>query len=94
MGEIPIDVEVAYATAERQLIVPVRLAPGATAGEAVRISGILHQFPEIDGNEWSVGVFGRICAQERLLEPGDRVEIYRPLLSDPKEKRRLRAARA
>jgi putative ubiquitin-RnfH superfamily antitoxin RatB of RatAB toxin-antitoxin module len=86
-------VEVAFATPERQLIVPVEVPAGTTAIEAVRLSGIEEQFPEIDLATNRMGVFGKLCKPERLLAPGERVEIYRPLKADPKAVRRERAAR-
>ncbi len=86
-------VEVAFATPERQLIVPVEVPVGTTAIEAVRLSGIEEQFPEIDLEKNRMGVFGKLCKPERSLAPGDRVEIYRPLKADPKVVRRERAAK-
>ncbi len=86
-------VEVAFATLERQLIVPVEVPVGTTAIEAVRLSGIEEQFPEIDLAKNRMGVFGKLCKPERPLAPGDRVEIYRPLKADPKVVRRERAAK-
>jgi putative ubiquitin-RnfH superfamily antitoxin RatB of RatAB toxin-antitoxin module len=89
-----IDVEVAYATPERQLIVPVEVPAGASAIEAIRLSGIEEQFPEIDLTTQRIGVFGKLCKPERVLARGERVEIYRPLKADPKAVRRARAAQA
>ncbi len=89
-----IDVEVAYAQPDRQVIVPLRLSVGITAREAVRQSGLLERFPEIDGRKLSIGVFGTAVSPCAPLAQGDRVEIYRPLQVDPKEARRLRAARS
>jgi putative ubiquitin-RnfH superfamily antitoxin RatB of RatAB toxin-antitoxin module len=86
-------VEVAFATPERQLILPVEVPAGTSAIEAVRLSGIEEQFPEIDLAKNRMGVFGKLCKPERLLAPGDRVEIYRPLKADPKVVRRERAAK-
>jgi len=87
-----IDVEVAYATPEEQAIVPVKLAAGATVGEAIEASGILRRFPEIDLATTKVGIFGRAVTLDQALRARDRVEIYRPLIADPKEVRRKRAA--
>ena len=64
---------------------------GATAMDAIRASGVLEGFPEIDVGAGSIGVWGRVCAAEMLLKEGDRVELYRPLAMDPNEARRLRA---
>ena len=87
-----IDVEVIYALAEKQVLVRLRLPAGATVEEAVRRSGLLEKFAEIDPAGGKVGVFGRLAPLDRVLEAGDRVEIYRPLLADPKEVRRRLAA--
>lgn len=84
-------VEVAYACTDAQLIVEVEVEEGATIGQAIHQSGILQKFPEIDLAKNKVGIFGR---QVSLLEPlraGDRVEIYRGLIADPKLARRLKA---
>lgn len=88
-----IHVEVAYARADVQCVIPLQVCRGATVGEAIRASGILERFPEIDPERHRVGVFGRLTRRDRLLEAGDRVEIYRPLVADPKTARRARAAR-
>lgn len=85
-------VEVAYARPERQLILAVAVPAGTTAAEAVRLSGIEEQFPEIALDKNRLGVFGKLCKADRLLNAGDRVEIYRPLLADPRAARRERAA--
>lgn len=87
-----IEVEVAYALPERQLILKVEVPLGASAIEAVRLSGIEEQFPEIELGKNRLGVFGKLCKPERMLQPGDRVEIYRPLIVDPRAARRELAA--
>jgi hypothetical protein len=86
-----ISVEVAYALPEAQFLVRVQLPPQATVRVAIERSGLLCRFPEIDLEKSRVGVFGRPCAADTVLADGDRVEIYRPLLADAKERRRLRA---
>ena len=88
-----ITVEVAYALPDRQLILELSVAPGTTLEQAIRASGILEQFPEIDLTRNKVGVFGKPDSLDALLRSGDRVEIYRPLIADPKEVRKQRAAR-
>jgi uncharacterized protein len=85
-------VEVAYATPERQLILELEVPAGTTAIEAVRLSGIEEQFPEIAPGKCRIGVFGKLCKNDRPLLAGDRVEIYRPLLVDPRVARRELAA--
>jgi putative ubiquitin-RnfH superfamily antitoxin RatB of RatAB toxin-antitoxin module len=89
----PLTVEVAYALPRRQLILALQVGEGTTVEQAVRASGILGQFPEIDLNNSKVGIFGKPCKLTDTLRPGDRVEIYRPLLADPKEVRKQRAAK-
>ena len=84
-------VEVAYALPNQQLIIPVQVAPEANAEVAVRKSGILAKFPEIDLNVNQIGVFGKLIRLDTPLRNLDRVEIYRPLIADPKEVRKQRA---
>lgn len=85
-------VEIAYALPEQQLIIPVRIAEGTTAESAIRASGILEKFPEIDLGVNKIGIFGKLNKLDTVLRHLDRVEIYRPLIADPKEVRRQRAA--
>ena len=93
MAEALIDVEVAYATPEQQMIVALKIPEGATAGDAINASGLLNRFPEIDGTDIKSGIFGGVCKLDQQLKQADRVEIYRPLIHDPKEARRQRAAK-
>jgi len=93
MGKNKIGVEVVYALPNDQQIFSTKVAEGATVGEAIRDSGILERYSEINlGTVNKVGIFGKLCKQDRVLNEGDRVEIYRPLIADPKEVRRKRAA--
>lgn len=96
LNQPTLSVEVAYATPEKQLILPVRVLPGTTLFDAVVQSKIWHQFEGLDIDSAPMGVFGKPerKPKERILEDGDRVEIYRPLLVDPKEVRKRRAAKA
>lgn len=87
-----ITVEVAYARPERQWLLPVVVAAGTTARDAIEQSGILAQCPEIDLGQNRIGIFGREVPLEQVLTAGERVEIYRPLLADPKDVRRRLAA--
>jgi putative ubiquitin-RnfH superfamily antitoxin RatB of RatAB toxin-antitoxin module len=89
--EPDMEVEVAYATPECQLIVNVKLPRGATAGQAIDASGIREEFPQIEARPL-VGIFSRKVSLDYVLSAGDRVEIYRPLIADPKEVRRKKAA--
>ena len=85
-------VEVAYALPNQQLIIPVQVAPEANAKAAIQKSGILIKFPEIDLGIHQIGVFGKLIRLDTPLRNLDRVEIYRPLIADPKEVRKQRAA--
>ncbi len=85
------NVEVAYATPEKQLILVVPFEEGLTAARAIELSGMLVRFPVIDLDNSAVGVFSKPCKLDTPLRVGDRVEIYRPLIADPKEIRRQRA---
>lgn len=93
-GQEPVQmkVEVAYALPEQQVILEVMVDPGATAEQAVELSGILKQFPDIDLSVNKVGIFGKLGKKTAELKAGNRVEIYRPLIADPKEVRRKREA--
>ncbi len=84
-------VEVAYALPEQQVILVVEVPKTCTIEEAILICGILEQFPDIDLAKNKVGIFSKLCLLDTPLRAGDRVEIYRPLLIDPKEIRRQRA---
>lgn len=84
-------VEVVYALRDRQYLLQVTLVRGATVRQAVERSGILQRCPEIDLAGTTLGIFGRIATPDAKLRNGDRVEIYRPLIADPKQTRRMRA---
>jgi putative ubiquitin-RnfH superfamily antitoxin RatB of RatAB toxin-antitoxin module len=83
--------EVTYALSQSQVLLEVRVPAGATVKAAILRSGILDRF-DIDLAVNKVGVFGKLCPLERVLQDGDRVEIYRPLVADPKDVRRRLAA--
>src|SRR5690606_35948461 len=96
-----ITVEVAYARPDKQKIIELLVEPGTTAYVAACKSGIIEIFPEINLETAKMGIFGVALGTKGLkppreyeLSPGDRVEIYRPLISDPKEVRRKRAEKA
>ncbi|MCE0761084.1 RnfH family protein [Marinobacter sp. G11] len=86
-------VEVAYARPDKQQIVPVKVPEGVTALEAVKLSGIVDIFPEIEPDAIDMGVFGKVIKDpaSHELREGDRVELYRPLKIDPKQARLNRA---
>ena len=92
MSNESINVEVAYALPEKQLIRAVNVDEGTALGAAIVQSGIMMDFPELELEEAKVGIFGKVAAMTTVLSDGDRVEIYRPLIADPKEVRRQRAA--
>ena len=96
MVEPVIVIEVVYAAVDRQLLRTLSVPEGTTVREAVLKSGIGDEFPELDLSDCPLGIFGKVVAdpQVRLIQAGDRIEIYRRLLADPKEVRRLRAAKA
>lgn len=87
-----INVEVAYAEPDKQLILPVNIDVGTTVGGAIVQSGIMMKFPDLDIENSKVGIFGKATKMTTVLQDTDRVEIYRPLIADPKEVRRKRAA--
>jgi putative ubiquitin-RnfH superfamily antitoxin RatB of RatAB toxin-antitoxin module len=97
----PITVEVAFALPDKQKIIEVLVEPGTSAYDAVVKSRIVEEFPEIDLEQAKMGIFGQTLGtkglagpKEQVLHEGDRVEIYRPLIADPKEVRRKRAEKA
>lgn len=91
MDEALITVEVAYALSDNQLIIPVQVPQQSSIEAAIHASGILQKFPEIDLNMHKVGVFGKLAKLNAHIRHLDRIEIYRPLIADPKALRRKRA---
>ena len=89
-----ITIEVAYADTRSQTILRLRVKSGTTVGEAIKQSGVLEQYPEIDLGLNKVGIFGKLARTDTLLRDHDRVELYRALIADPKEARRRRAQAA
>jgi len=85
-----IDITVSYATPDQQVEIPLQVEESCTVALAIQRSGILEQFPEIRLADVSVGIHSRKVLLDSLLQEDDRVEIYRPLLIDPKQARRLR----
>ena len=86
-----INVEIVYALPHEQALLKLKLPAGATVAEAVRASGIAEKHPEIDLAQNKLGIFGKLTKADTVLRDRDRVEIYRPLVADPKEIRRKRA---
>lgn len=91
MSATLLEVEVVYATPGRQARYALRVEEGTTLADAIRASGVLEAFPEIDFAHNRVGIFGMLAKSSDVLRDGDRIEIYRPLSADPKEARRERA---
>ena len=87
-----IQVEVTYALPERQEVVKLKLPEGATLQQAVEASGLLARYPQIDLDKGKFGIYGKLARLDAGLRDRDRVEIYRPLIADPKEVRKQRAA--
>jgi putative ubiquitin-RnfH superfamily antitoxin RatB of RatAB toxin-antitoxin module len=85
-----LSIEVCYALPEGQTLVAVDLPEGATLQQALDASGILQRYPQIDLGTQKVGVFGKLKPLDAVLADHDRVEIYRPLLVDPKVSRQRR----
>lgn len=93
MAEQPssIHVQVCYVTPDVQILRDLRMVAGATIQDAIRECGVLEDRPEINLPSARVGVFGKLKNLDTALREGDRVEIYRDLIADPKETRRRRA---
>ena len=85
-------VEVAYALSNKQGLISIEVENGTTLKEAVLVSGILDTYKEIDLYKDRVGIFSKFATLETILREKDRVEIYRPLIADPKKVRKERAA--
>jgi putative ubiquitin-RnfH superfamily antitoxin RatB of RatAB toxin-antitoxin module len=90
--DVRICIEVCYALPARQELVTLQLEKDATVLQAIRASGLLARYPEIDLEINKVGVFAKLVKLDTPLRDHDRIEIYRPLIADPKEVRRQRAA--
>lgn len=86
-----ITIEIVYALAHEQTLLKQQLPAGVTVAEAINASGILQKHPDIDLAKNKLGIFGKLTKADAVLRDKDRVEIYRPLIADPKEVRRQRA---
>jgi len=87
-----INVEIAYALPEVQRIISLQVKEGIELADAVKASGMLEEFPDINLDTDKVGIFGKLKKSNTALREGDRVEIYRKLIADPKQVRKDRAA--
>ena len=85
-------IELIYALPEKQQMLSLQLPAGSTVRGAIDASGLLQKYPEIDLARNKIGIFGKLSKPDALLRDQDRVEIYRPLIADPKEVRKQRAA--
>ena len=86
-------VEVAYALEKKQTLLELEVSEGTTLKQAVELSGIIDIYPQIDLTKDKTGIFGKIAKLDTVLREKDRVEIYRPLIADPKQVRKERAAK-
>jgi uncharacterized protein len=86
-----INVEVVYALARMQELVRLKLPGGSTVQQAVESSGLLQKHPDLDPSQMKLGIYGKLAKGDTALRDRDRVEIYRPLIADPKEIRKKRA---
>jgi uncharacterized protein len=91
MSDEKIYVELVYALPAEQILLKSEVPKGTTIAEAIRLSGILDKFPGIDLEKGKFGIFGKLSKVDTVLREKDRIEIYRPLIADPKEVRRKRA---
>jgi len=87
----PLQIEIAYAEPQRALVKAFRVEPGARVADALQLAALDADFAGIDVLNRPCGIFGRVTRTDRILEDGDRIEIYRPLAADPKAARRARA---
>lgn len=86
-------VSVVYALPDRQIVRELELPEGETVDAALRQSGLLQEFPGIAPAITALGIYGKAATGDTVLQPGDRVEIYRPLSVEPKTARRLRSSK-
>ncbi len=84
------NVGICYAEADRQVWLRLETPEGSTVEQAIRHSGILKRFPEIDLQIQKIGIFGKLVKLDAQVKEGDRIEIYRPIIADPKTVRRRR----
>jgi uncharacterized protein len=89
-----IAIAVVCATPAKQLLVRLNVRPGTTARQAIETAMIADEFPDLDISRLTLGIYGEVVADDCILQPGDRVEIYRPLINEPRKQRRLQVARA
>ncbi len=88
-----IKVEVVYALPDNQLVLPVAVESGATVRDAIEVSGLQARIPELDLETNKVGIYGKVSKLDHVLRDGDRVEVYRALIADPKAAKKKKAAK-
>ncbi len=86
-----ISIEVVYALPHEQILLKLQLPQHTTVAEAIRLSGVMEKYPDIDMDKNKFGIYGKLTRADVVLRDKDRIEVYRPLLADPKEVRRKRA---
>ena len=91
MADELIDVEVAYATEQQQVVIQIQTCNPTSILEAIQASGLLSRFPEINLNSQKTGIFGQLAELSHTVHHGDRIEIYRPLKINPMDARRQKA---
>jgi putative ubiquitin-RnfH superfamily antitoxin RatB of RatAB toxin-antitoxin module len=89
-----IRVEIVYAQPQRSIAKSLSLPPGALIADALKLAAQADDFQDVDLGSATVGIFGQVASRDRPLKDGDRIEIYRPLLEEPKLARRTRAKKA
>lgn len=88
-----ITIEVAFALPQQQFLRRLQVPAGTSIHQAIKLSGVEDFYPEKDSSTLKTGIYGKITSPETILYQNDRIEIYRPLIIDPKEKRRLKSDR-
>lgn len=91
MSDNKIKIEVVYALPHEQTLLKLEVPPESTIADAIKLSGLLEKYPEIDLTKGKFGLYGKLSKADTVLREKDRIEIYRPLIADPKEVRRKRA---
>lgn len=86
-----INIEVVYALPHEQILLKLRMPQHTTVAEAIKLSGVMEKYPDIDLGRNKLGIYGKLARADAVLRDKDRIEVYRPLLADPKEVRRKRA---
>ncbi len=86
-----INIEMVYALPHEQILLKLQMPQNTTVAEAIKLSGIMEKYPGIDLEKNKLGIYGKLTKADAVLRDKDRIEVYRPLLADPKEVRRKRA---